>query len=213
MRNRQPTALEAARATLEEAKRANDKTQAALSLLEAPFTNQVTALKDQISQEQKKLNSFRRELSKVLDDDQAIESLEEQIAGCEKLLKRLAGRVEIADQWRERERESLTKLYSAIEDADSTLTTTHADFVEALKGHVLLIREQYIEACGELWSGMKEAAEHTRFRLPTRAELSVDFDELKTQFGPLPSFVGGGVKMQQKWRFKNVCMNMRGRRL
>jgi chromosome segregation ATPase len=170
------TEREKTRLELEAAKVAHGKTQAAIRDFSGSFEEKETAIKCDISDEQRRLHSFRQDLSKVLDDSAKAEEIETRIETGEKLLKRLEQRLELAGDWRKREAERLGKLEEEEQAAYTALQNAFSNYTYAWVTHVKEARQAYFAALKAYWA--EAASRSGEIQFPKFAWTNLEITDL-----------------------------------
>jgi predicted nucleic acid-binding Zn-ribbon protein len=180
-----PNPIEAARTALETAREAHEQAQAALSAFTKSFEGKESTIKREISNEQRRQNSLRQELSKVLDDPGQAEGFEQEIEKTEKLLKRLSQRLELAEGWRGRESEALGELEEAVQAAYTALQYAFSGYAHSWASHVKQARGAYLGALKEYWAEAASRAYEVNFPKFEWKNLEINHVTIRNHCGPI----------------------------
>jgi succinate dehydrogenase/fumarate reductase flavoprotein subunit len=137
--------------------------QAAVRDFCGPFEEKELSIKSEISDEQRRLNSLRQDLSKVLDDSVKAEEIEAQIEKREQLLKRLAQRLDLSQDWRKREADTLGKLQEQEQSADFACQAAYERYTTAWRDYVFRARENYLNSLKEYWAEAASKVSEVQF--------------------------------------------------
>lgn len=180
-----PNPIEAARTVLETTKEAHSQAQAELSAFTKSFEDKESTIKREIGKEQRRQNSLRQELSKVLDDPVQAEDFEQQIEKAEKLLKRLSQRLELAEGWRGRESEALGELEEAVQAAYTALQYAFSSYAYAWVSHVKQARSAYLNSLKEYWAEAASEAHEIQFPKFAWKDLEINDVTIRNYCGPI----------------------------
>lgn len=146
-----------------------------------------------LTDRQRELNGLKADRFAALGDDSRAEEVDLQIEKTERAIRRQVERLRIAKAWRQEQSAALAGFQQKIRDAELDFEAASVALAEATMDDCLVVREQYVDACGNLWDtlrkcvGLRYAHE---LPVPLKGELDVTRSILEERFGRLA--VSGG---------------------